>query len=159
MPEIIVKSVLIGFVCLLVYPSAFAQQKRDLLTSDFSRKFVENSLRTDESWINYPSYGERTAWEALPTQTRTKTITAGEAYPGYDWPIVKATMYLEFAGDGFLMEAHYDSKKLEATIESIPLEVPRLIQNHGKQLSRIVLLWKEDVLKGDLKMELIPRRN
>lgn len=100
MPKIIVKSVLIGFICLLVYPLAFAQQKRDLLTSNFSRKFVENSLRRDNSWINYPNYGDRAAWEALPEQKRTKTIAAGEAYLGYDWPIVKATMYLEFTRTG-----------------------------------------------------------
>jgi hypothetical protein len=92
--------VLVGFSCLLAYPTAFAQQKRDLLTGNFSRKFVENSLPSDKSWIKYPPYADRSAWESLPESVRTKTIEAGEAYLGYDWPIVKATMYLEFTRTG-----------------------------------------------------------
>lgn len=91
---------LTGFSYLFLLPSAIAQEKRDLLTSNFSRKFVENSLRTDESWINYPKYADRSAWGALPEQNRTKTIAAGEAYLDYDWPTVKATMYLEFTRTG-----------------------------------------------------------
>lgn len=80
--------------------SVLAQQKRNLLTSNFSRKYVENSLRDGESWIKYPSYTDRSAWEALPEEVRRKTIAAGEAFLGYNWPIVKATMYLEFTRTG-----------------------------------------------------------
>jgi hypothetical protein len=93
-------ALLFSIVCLLPIASTFGQQKRDLLTSNFSRKFVENSLRPDASWVNYPLYADRGAWEALPEQIRRKTIAAGEAFLGYDWPIVKATMYLEFTRTG-----------------------------------------------------------
>jgi len=101
MPKIYFLFILfLGLSALATIPMASAQQKRDLLTSNFSRKYVETSLRQDEQWIRYPKYSDRTAWEGLPEEVRSKTIEAGEAYLGYDWPIVKATMYLEFTRSG-----------------------------------------------------------
>lgn len=93
------KSLLI-ILGLAIASTSFAQDKRDLLTRNYSRKFIETSLRTDKSWIGYPAYADRLAWEALSKEQRERTIQVGEAYLGYDWPIVKATQYLEFTRTG-----------------------------------------------------------
>ena len=75
---------------------ANAQEKRNLLTNFSSRKLVSESICKDYSWIKYPSYSDREAWEQLPEELRKETIQEGEKYLGYDWPQITATMYLEF---------------------------------------------------------------
>lgn len=116
--------------------STFAQHKRDLLTSNYSRKFVENSLRADDSWINYPRYADRAAWEALPEQTRSKTIEAGEAYLGNDWPIVKATMYLEFTRTGDRTKDAAITNERRKAFQSLMLA--ELMEGKGRFLDDLV---------------------
>jgi hypothetical protein len=79
---------------------ANAQEKRNLLTNFSSRKLVSESICKDYSWIKYPSYSDREAWEQLPEELRKETIKEGEKYLGYDWPQITATMYLEFIRTG-----------------------------------------------------------
>lgn len=78
----------------------FGQEKRDLLTDKYSRKFLAESLQRDHQWMDYPDYKDREGWEQLPENLRKNTIREGEKYLGFDWPILKATMYLEFTRTG-----------------------------------------------------------
>ena len=82
-----------------VFP-AFSQERRDLLTNALSRKQIAENLIENHEWINYPAYKNRAAWEQLPVALREAAIEEGEKYLGYDWPIVKASMYLEFTRTG-----------------------------------------------------------
>ena len=79
---------------------ANAQEKRNLLTDSFTRKLVAESICIDKSWIKYPSYNDREAWEQLPEELRKETIKVGEKHLGYNWPRITATMYLEFTRSG-----------------------------------------------------------
>jgi hypothetical protein len=90
----------IMFLCLSQVFVAFSQEKRDLLTNTLSRKQIAENLIENHEWINYPTYEDRAAWELLPVVLREAAIEEGEKYLGYDWPIVKASMYLEFTRTG-----------------------------------------------------------
>ena len=62
---------------------ANAQEKRNLLTDSFTRKLVAESICIDKSWIKYPSYNDREAWEQLPEELRKETIKVGEKHNCY----------------------------------------------------------------------------
>nr|MBI1229991.1 heparinase [Cytophagales bacterium] len=137
MPKINITSILlVCLACFFAMHAALGQDKRDLLTSNFSRKYVENSLRQGDEWIRYPKYGDRSAWEALPEAQRRKTIEAGEAYVGYDWPIVKATMYLEFTRTGDRTKDAAVSNERRKAFQSLMLA--ELMEGKGRFIDDLI---------------------
>lgn len=91
------------FIFIILYLTssiAFCQTQRNLLTDSYTRKQINSVLTKDHSWISYPSYSDREAWSQIPEEVRKKTITQGEKYIGYDWPLFTVTMYLEFIRKG-----------------------------------------------------------
>lgn len=86
------------FLCVVMITNA--QDKKDLLIGKYTYQYVDESAIKDNRWIAYPSYQDRTAWLALPAEIRQATIAEGEKYLNYDWPAVKASMYLEFTRKG-----------------------------------------------------------
>jgi hypothetical protein len=92
----------------------FAQEKRDLLISAYSKDFLEKALIKDISWVPYPGYTDREGWQRLPESMRQTFIEAGEKYLNYTWPTVRATEYLEFSrtGDRTSMEAPQGERML-----------------------------------------------
>ena len=91
---------LITICCLNLVLVSQAQQKRNLLTDNYSRKFVNSVMTKDHSWIKYPAYTDRESWSKLPAEVRAKTIAAGEKYLDFTWPSMTATMYLDFTRKG-----------------------------------------------------------
>jgi len=87
-------------ICLFIGSTAFSQEKRNLLTDFYTRKFVSESITVDKSWIKYPAYTNREAWQKIPEGIRSKTIARGEEYLDYKWPTVTPAMYLEFTRSG-----------------------------------------------------------
>lgn len=79
---------------------ADALEGKNFLTNTYSRKAINTSLVSDNSWIGYPAYGNRKAWAEIPEGIRKNTISNGEKYLGYQWPATTATMYLEFTRTG-----------------------------------------------------------
>lgn len=87
--------------CSLLVPAAFsAGPERFLLTQQYSRGALQKHLVRDRSWVGYPAYRERAAWDALPEAQRRQAIAAGERHLGRDWPGIKATDYLVFTRTG-----------------------------------------------------------
>lgn len=113
-----------------------AQEKRNLLTDFFTRRFVSESICKDNSWIKYPSYNERKAWEQLPEKLRQKTIKEGEKYLGYNWPPITATMYLEFTrtGDRAIVDRAISNQR--AVLRSLVLA--ELMEGEGRFIDDII---------------------
>lgn len=77
-----------------------AKEKRNLLTDFYTRRFVNESIIKDYSWIRYPSYSDRESWSKIPEVIRSKIIAEGEKFLNYNWQTITATMYLEFTRSG-----------------------------------------------------------
>lgn len=78
----------------------FSIEKRNLLENNYTRRYVQNALVKDHSWVKYPTYNDRTAWQNIPEETRKATIARAEQYLKYEWPLTTATMYLQFVRTG-----------------------------------------------------------
>ena len=80
--------------------AGFGHEKRNLLSGNYNRDQISRFCTDDFSWVKYPAYSDREAWEKIPEAKRKATIAAGEKYLGYDWPNILPTMYLEFSRTG-----------------------------------------------------------
>jgi hypothetical protein len=75
-------------------------KERNILAGEANSIDLARTLITDNSWIKLPDYKNRLFWQNLPGGIRQEYITKAEGYLKYDWPVVKATDYLEFIRSG-----------------------------------------------------------
>lgn len=73
---------------------------RNLLTSKYTKAFVEENLARETDWVKYPSYTDRQAWALLPQNIRELYISEGNKYLEHEWKSVPATIYLEYLRSG-----------------------------------------------------------
>ena len=100
------KKLAIILAIVFISMTLWAQEKRNLLTNAYPKSLVNDVLVKDNTWVPYPTYNDRQAWEKIPESLRKQYIEAGEQYLDYGWPTVRATEYLEFTrtGDRQIME-------------------------------------------------------
>ncbi len=97
------RSFLAGSSALLAAPQrrvAAQITQRNLIAKRVSLDMLRTSLLEREKWHPWPTAAERAPWEALPNDLRHDLITAGEKKLKGDWPVLPATVFLEFKRDG-----------------------------------------------------------
>jgi len=82
-------------------------KERNILASEAKTIDFNKSLITDNSWIKLPDYKNRQFWQNLPSNLIQEYVKRAENYLGYDWPVVKATDYLEFIRSGDRRQGAY----------------------------------------------------
>src|SRR5512138_2030667 len=75
---------------------AQAPPERRLLSGRYSVDRVAAALLPAGGWKPYPAASDRGAWESLPADVRSGMIEAGQSQLGAEWPIPKATRFLEY---------------------------------------------------------------
>lgn len=130
------KRLFLSIVCLFIVATTLAKEKRNLLTDFYTRKFVNESIARDNSWIQYPSYNNREAWLQLPEDVRKKTIAEGEKFLGYNWPAVSATMYLEFTRSGDRSAVDSPNNKRAKALHTLALA--ELMEGKGRFLDDMI---------------------
>ncbi len=75
-------------------------KERNILAGEAKSIDLASILVKDNSWIKIPDYKNRVFWQNLPGGIRQEYLTKAEGYLKYDWPVVKATDYLEFIRSG-----------------------------------------------------------
>ena len=122
--------------CLFIFAIGLAKEKRNLLTDYYTRKFVNESIIYDNSWIKYPSYNDREAWLQIPEVIRKKTIAGGEKFLGYKWPTITATMYLEFTRSGDRTAVDRPNSERAEALQTLVLA--ELMEGKGRFLDDII---------------------
>jgi len=87
--------------------SEYSSEKRDILQKESKKIGIENVLINDFSEIGFPTYGDRDFWDKLPESLRKQYIHEAEGKLDYDWPVVKATDYLEYIRSGDRRQSVY----------------------------------------------------
>jgi len=92
------------FLCLSGFSSESEGQdllkERNILSHEAAAVSLEQKLITDDSWIRVPGYRKRDFWDNVPEKIRLDYISRAEKYLEYNWPVVRATDYLEFIRSG-----------------------------------------------------------
>nr|WP_295932036.1 heparinase II/III family protein [uncultured Dyadobacter sp.] len=124
------------FLFILIAATAFCQQKRNLLTNNFSRKQVSSSISGSQQWITYPAYNNRDAWKRLPVVAKNQSIKKGEQYLNYKWPLTTAQLYLTYSRTG--NRAAADDVNREKLNALRILALAELVEGKGRFLDDLI---------------------
>ena len=108
----------------------FATVERNLLENNLTRQQLSQVLAKGTEWVKLPAYHDRAAWESLPQEIRANIIKRGESALGFDWPVVKATDYLEFVRSGNRETMETPQKRRENA--AYVLALAELIEGKGR---------------------------
>jgi len=123
----------ICFFCKLFLVQA---EERNMLSNLFSEQEIEGLLLSGDSWITFPEYTDREAWEGIPENIRKEIILKGEESLDFEWGVVKATDYLEFvrSGDRRIMQDPYNARR--RALQNLVLA--ELAEGRGRFLDQII---------------------
>ena len=100
------KSFISGCFVFIFFTSAnpasaeLTNKERNILANEAKAIDLAKALITNNSWNKLPDYKNRQFWQNLPENIRKEYIIKAERYLNYNWPVVKATDYLEFIRSG-----------------------------------------------------------
>lgn len=109
-------------------------KERNILAAEAKAIDLPGAIINDNTWNKLPGYKDRQFWEGLSGNIRQEYIKNAEAYLGYDWPVVKATDYLEFIRSGDRRQNVYSA----CSNALISLVMGELIEGKGRFLDQIV---------------------
>lgn len=109
-------------------------RQRDILAKEAKAINLEKVMITDNSWNKLPGYKDRQFWEGLPANFRQEYVTRAENYLNYNWPVVKATDYLEFIRSGNRHQEAYSA----CSNALISLVMGELVEGKGRFMDQIV---------------------
>lgn len=119
---------------IVISMNAFSYEKRDILQKESQMIGLSEALIKDFSEIGFPDYKNRNFWNNLPDTIRKQYIKGAEKYLDYNWPIVKATDYLEIIRSGDRRQGAYSapSNALQSLV------MGELVEGKGRFTDQIV---------------------
>jgi hypothetical protein len=125
------------FIILILTPVVRAELKpgdRNILVNEAKAIDLRKVLAMNDSWITLPGYDARDFWNKLPEEIRKEYISKATNYLKYDWPVVKATDYLEFIRSGERKQEVY-----AACSEALnSLVLGELVEGKGRFMDQII---------------------
>ena len=109
-------------------------RERNILANEAKAIDLSNAMITDNSWNKLPKYKSRQFWERLPANIRQEYIKKAEDYLDYNWPVVKATDYLEFIRSGDRRQNVYSA----CSNALISLVMGELVEGKGRFIDQII---------------------
>lgn len=114
--------------------SSFAKEQRDILQKEANEIGIEQSLIKDFSDLDFPTYRSRDFWNNLPEVMRKQYISEAEGSLEYDWPVVKATDYLEIIRSGDRKQRVYAAPRAAL----MALVMGELVEGQGRFIDQII---------------------
>lgn len=125
----------IFLLCIVLFSSStYSFEKRDILQKESEMIGLSEVLIKDFTEIGFPGYKDREFWNNLPETIRKQYIEGAEKYLNYDWPVVKATDYLEIIRSGDRRQGAYSAPS--SALQS--LVMGELIEGKGRFTDQIV---------------------
>lgn len=114
--------------------SSFSKEKRDVLQKEAEEMGIENVLIKNFSDIGFPTYQSREFWEGIPEVMKKQYIAEAGEYIDYNWPVVKATDYLEIIRSGDRRQEVYAACR--AALMAVVMG--ELIEGEGRFIDQII---------------------
>lgn len=118
--------------CFPIY--GFSSEKRDILQKESRTIDLGNALINSFSELDFPRYENRDFWGSLPDAIKKQYVAGAENTLNYDWPIVKATDYLEIIRSGDRRQSVYSAPRSAL----LKLVMGELIEGKGRFLDQII---------------------
>ena len=128
------KKLFILFLLSVFTFSSFSKEKRDVLQKEAQQINLAQALVKNFSDLNFPTYKSRDFWNNLPAEIRNQYIQEAEKYLNYNWPVVKATDYLEIIRSGERNQDAYAAPRAAL----MALVMGELAEGKGRFIDQIV---------------------
>ena len=111
-------------------------EERNMLSSLFTEQEIEELMQAGNSWITFPEYADRGAWEGIPENIRKEIIQRGEESLDFEWGVVKASDFLEYvrSGDRRAMQNPFGARR--TALQNLVLA--ELVDGRGRFLDQII---------------------
>ena len=131
------KSLFFFLMFVIIEVSVFAQEGRHILKQQFTVDFFKQHLQEATDWVPYPAVNQSAAWKAvLSTEQHAKLIQQAEGLLGYQWPMTRASVFLDFAENG--NRTNFEKISFSRRDALSILVVAELIENKGRFMDDIV---------------------
>lgn len=122
------------FMCAFFFGTKLLLAQQDsLLEKSITETALQEVLVNDCSWVAYPSYRDRQAWERLiMPELRKKIVENGEKALRYEWKPDLATDYLAYKRDGRILTGRDNQMNL------LTLMLAELVEGKGRFIDQIV---------------------
>ncbi len=128
------KKITVLLILIVFSITGFAAEKRNILQKEATQINLANELIKDFSELDFPTYRSRNFWNDLPEKMREEYIEKAEEYLNYDWPVVKATDYLEIIRSGDRRQEVYSAPRNAL----MALVMGELVEGEGRFIDQIV---------------------
>ncbi|MFW6289447.1 MAG: hypothetical protein ACOC0R_00650, partial [Mariniphaga sp.] len=128
------KKVVLLIVLIAFSVAGYTYENRSVLVKKANEISLAQVLVKDFSEIGFPDYYDRDFWNNLPEAVRQAYITEAENYLDYDWPVVKATDYLEIIRSGDRKQEVYGYPRAAL----VALVMGELAEGKGRFIDQIV---------------------
>ena len=128
------KRILLTLLLLPTSLNVYSADNRDILQKESNEIGLESVLIKGFSEIGFPTYKDRDFWVELPENLRDQYVDRAEEKLNYDWPVVKATDYLEIIRSGDRRQSVYSAPRSAL----MALIMGELIEGNGRFLDQII---------------------
>ncbi len=114
--------------------AGFSAEKRDILQNKAKDIGLSGVLVKNFADLGFPTYKTRDFWNNLPIEIKTQYIKEAEEFLNYNWPVVKATEYLEIIRSGDRNQGAYAAPRAAL----LALVMGELTEGKGRFTDQIV---------------------
>jgi len=107
-----------------------AAKERNLLMNHISKEEFAKVLAEGTSWIPFPAYSDRAAWEKISPEVRAEVLKKGEEALKFDWPTVKASYYMDYVRTGNRQAQEQPQVQRQEAVQYLALS--ELIEGKGR---------------------------
>ena len=131
------KSFLFFLIFVIIEVSPFAQEGRHILKQQYTVDFFRHHLKEATDWVPYPTINQSAAWKSeLSPEQHGKLIQQAEGLLGYQWPMTRASVFLDFTENG--NRTNFEKISFSRRDALSILVVGELIENKGRFMDDIV---------------------
>jgi hypothetical protein len=94
----------ISLIVLSIFNAHTLFSQRSLISNELAR--IGAGKMVSATFHQFPHYDEREQWNSIPDSYKNKIIRNADKYIGFDWPTLKASLFLEFNKTG--NRSHYE---------------------------------------------------
>ncbi len=109
-----------------------------MLTGSITESHLRQTLLSASQWHPFPRISERAAWCSLPPAIRSAYVHEAETYLHGDWPVLKATEFLEFVRNG--NRSGFQNLSAERRHRLATLVLAECIEGKGR--------FRDDIING-----------
>jgi hypothetical protein len=131
------KIFLFFLILLIIMVSPFAQEGRHILKQTYTVDFFRQYIQEPSDWVPFPAINQSVAWKSiLSPEQHAKFIQQAEGLLGYQWPMTRASVFLDYAENG--NRTNFENISFSRRGALSTLVTGELLENKGRFMDDIV---------------------